>query len=204
MSLNSEKNPFSSDMALDSIPETDYEPDFKWTDSQPDSAVTVSQEEWNEWMRKNMTYRASLNLPGDKRPPRTFTDPEDSHLQDSSAGLGDFHPQDQPTDPEDPHSQDSLSNQGNDAERLPEAGKSGSGQSDSTSQESRDEAEQSGLSKGVMLLLVLIVIQLIVILIILCRKKGIILTDAENVFAFCPDPHHVPQIVFSVIGERAS
>ena len=90
MNQNSEKKPFSTDMPANSIPDTNFQPDYNWTASQSAPLVTVSQEEWNEWMRKNMEYRASLNLPWDKHPPKTFTDPSDSHLQDSLKGMGDF------------------------------------------------------------------------------------------------------------------
>ena len=59
MNQNSEKKPFSTDMPANSIPDTNFQPDYNWTASQSAPLVTVSQEEWNEWMRKNMEYRAS-------------------------------------------------------------------------------------------------------------------------------------------------
>lgn len=223
MNQNSEKKPFSTDMPANSIPETNFQPDYNWTASQSAPLVTVSQEEWNEWMRKNMEYRASLNLPWDKHPPKTFTDPSDSHLQDSLKGMGDFYPQDPSTDdPEDSHPQeptsepgashlqDPFSKSGTDAEKFSESVKTGPGQPDSVSPESPEspqlsvEEERSGLSKGVTLLLALIVIQLVIILIILCRKKGIILEDAESVFAFFPNVHHISYYPFSAIREIIS
>ena len=220
MNQNSEKKPFSTDMPANSIPETNFQPDYNWTASQSAPLVTVSQEEWNEWMRKNMEYRASLNLSGDKHPPKTFTDPSDSHLQDSLKGMGDFYPQDPSTDPEDSHHQEPTSEPGTShlqdpffksgTEKFSESGRTGLGQPDSVSPElpqspqSSDEEERSGLSKGVTLLLALIVIQLVIILIILCRKKGIILEDAESVFAFFPNVHHISYYPFSAIREIIS
>ena len=193
MNQNSEKKPFSTDMPANSIPDTNFQPDYNWTASQSAPLVTVSQEEWNEWMRKNMEYRASLNLSGDKHPPKTFTDPSDSHLEPGAS-----------------HLQDPFSKSGTDAEKFSESVKTGLGQPDSVSPESPEspqlsvEEERSGLSKGVTLLLALIVIQLVIILIILCRKKGIILEDAESVFAFFPNVHHISYYPFSAIREIIS
>ena len=134
--------------------------------------------------------------------------------------MGDFYPQDPSTDdPEDSHPQeptsepgashlqDPFSKSGTDAEKFSESVKTGLGQPDSVSPESPEssgEEERSGLSKGVTLLLALIVIQLVIILIILCRKKGIILEDAESVFAFFPNVHHISYYPFSAIREIIS
>jgi len=200
-------------MPANSIPDTNFQPDYNWTASQSAPLVTVSQEEWNEWMRKNMEYRASLNLSGDKHPPKTFTDPSDSHLQDSLKGMGDFYPQDPSTDdPEDSHPQeptsepgashlqDPFSKSGTDAEKFSESVKTGLGQPDSVSPESPEssgEEERSGLSKGVTLLLALIVIQLVIILIILCKKRYYFRRCRE---CFCIFSECTPYFLLSLFG----
>ena len=59
MNQNSEKKPFSTDMPANSIPDTNFQPDYNWTASQSAPLVTVSQEEWNTrcWdKRKGIRY----------------------------------------------------------------------------------------------------------------------------------------------------
>ena len=154
MNRYSEKNPFASDLPLNSIPETDFEPDHKWGDIRTDSPVTAS--------------RDPLSDPPDAEPQDSLfsedplSDPPDANPQDSLS------------------SQDPLSHQHSSSrpeaagERLPESGETGSGQSAALLPESRDEEEQTFRSKGITVLLVFIVIQLLIILLILCRNKGII------------------------------
>ena len=172
MNRYSEKNPFASDLPLNSIPETDFEPDHKWGDIRTDSPVTAS--------------RDPLSDPPDAEPQDSLfsedplSDPPDADPQDSLSSEDPFS--DSPdADPQDSlSSQDPLSHQHSSSrpeaagERLPESGETGSGQSAAPLPESRDEEEQTFQSKAITVLLVFIVIQLLIILLILCRNKGII------------------------------